>query len=178
MPKYPYEKLTAAGWERYMCEPRVVVPPTTGAVKPPHQRHRERERLLKNMNSRYRRYPKYFTPKQLVGGFTSTDVNQFFENKLQAIQLNREDYGTLWEIDHILPLSMFDLSKARHQLLAFSLHNCQPLGKVENQTKRDSHPTDQKLFDALSSLAEKVEGQKLTVDDPIWSELKLMTSEF
>jgi len=38
-----------------------------------------------------------------------------------------KNYGTLWTIDHILPLSRFDLENKAHQAIAFNWKNLQPL---------------------------------------------------
>lgn len=40
-----------------------------------------------------------------------------------------------WQIDHIIPLSNFDLSKKKNQLMAFNFKNTQPLWKKENLVK-------------------------------------------
>jgi hypothetical protein len=46
-----------------------------------------------------------------------------------------ENYGTVWEIDHILPCALFDLTKPEHQRACFHFSNLQPLGKSENRRK-------------------------------------------
>ena len=38
-----------------------------------------------------------------------------------------ENYGDLWTIDHILPLSLFDLTDKKQQQIAFNWTNLQPL---------------------------------------------------
>lgn len=45
-----------------------------------------------------------------------------------------------WHVDHILPLSRFDLSKEEHQRVAFHYTNLQPLWKLENLVKNNSMP--------------------------------------
>ena len=42
-----------------------------------------------------------------------------------------------WEIDHIVPLAKFDLSKKNNQLKAFNFKNTQPLWSTENKAKGD-----------------------------------------
>lgn len=51
-----------------------------------------------------------------------------------------ENYGTFWEIDHIIPLASFDLADTEAQERAFHYSNCRPLEKLENCLKQDSMP--------------------------------------
>lgn len=46
-----------------------------------------------------------------------------------------ENHGSVWEIDHILPLSKFDLTKPEHRLRASHFTNLQPLFKYHNRAK-------------------------------------------
>ena len=46
-----------------------------------------------------------------------------------------ENHGKDWEIDHIMPISIFDLSKSEHQKRCFHFSNHQPLPKAENRRK-------------------------------------------
>lgn len=46
-----------------------------------------------------------------------------------------ENYGVLWEIDHIKPLSKFDLSDPEQQKIAFHFSNTQPLLILDNRSK-------------------------------------------
>lgn len=52
-----------------------------------------------------------------------------------------ENYGSLWEIDHIMPCAIFDLSKCNHQSRCFHFSNLQPLLKTANRKKRCKIPT-------------------------------------
>ncbi len=45
------------------------------------------------------------------------------------------NYGKYWEIDHIKPCALFDLSKKSEQLKCFNYKNLQPLTIKENRTK-------------------------------------------
>lgn len=51
-----------------------------------------------------------------------------------------ENYGTIWEIDHIVPVIKFDLTDPQQLRKAFHYTNCQPLRAVENAMKGDKLP--------------------------------------
>jgi len=46
-----------------------------------------------------------------------------------------DNHGEVWEIDHIIPIALFDLRKKENQKRAFHYTNLQPLIKMENRTK-------------------------------------------
>jgi hypothetical protein len=58
----------------------------------------------------------------------------YLESKFQP-GMTRENYGTVWHIDHIMPCSIFDLSKPAHQKRCFHFSNMQPLFRQENRKK-------------------------------------------
>jgi hypothetical protein len=49
-----------------------------------------------------------------------------------------ENHGELWEIDHIVPLSHFDITNEYQLLMANHISNLQPLLKKENREKSDN----------------------------------------
>jgi hypothetical protein len=48
-----------------------------------------------------------------------------------------ENYGTEWHIDHVIPLSKFDLNDEEQQLVAFNWRNTMPLSVKENLSKNN-----------------------------------------
>jgi hypothetical protein len=46
-----------------------------------------------------------------------------------------ENYGSVWEIDHIIPCSSFDLSVEDERHRCFGYKNLQPLTIAENRSK-------------------------------------------
>jgi hypothetical protein len=46
-----------------------------------------------------------------------------------------ENYGAVWEIDHVLPCAKFDLTDAAQQRACFHFSNLQPLFALENRQK-------------------------------------------
>jgi hypothetical protein len=49
-----------------------------------------------------------------------------------------DNYGTLWDIDHILPVNKFDMTNVKSREICFNWTNMQPLRKKENMSKSDN----------------------------------------
>jgi hypothetical protein len=49
-----------------------------------------------------------------------------------------QNYGSAWHIDHILPLSSYDLADPNQQREAFHYTNLQPLWAHDNMAKSDT----------------------------------------
>lgn len=54
--------------------------------------------------------------------------------------MNWENYGSYWQIDHIIPCSAFDLTQEVNQKICFHYKNMQPLSTTENKRKSDFLP--------------------------------------
>lgn len=52
-------------------------------------------------------------------------------------EMSWDNYGSYWEIDHIVPCSHFNLVDGNEQKKAFHYTNTQPLSKTENQFKNN-----------------------------------------
>jgi hypothetical protein len=63
---------------------------------------------------------------------------QYLEQQFQ-LDMSWENYGTLWEIDHIKPCALFDLTKEEEQKQCFHHTNTQPLYKIDNRRKGDKY---------------------------------------
>lgn len=50
-------------------------------------------------------------------------------------EFNLDNYGKAWQIDHVVPLSKFDLDKIEEQMIAFNWRNTMPLSVKENLKK-------------------------------------------
>ena len=50
------------------------------------------------------------------------------------------DHGGVWEIDHIIPISWFDMENESHIKLINNYLNLRPLDTATNRAKRDSLP--------------------------------------
>jgi len=53
--------------------------------------------------------------------------------------MNWDNYGEYWEIDHIKPIDAFDLNVEEELYLAFNFLNTQPLTKIENRIKSNMY---------------------------------------
>ena len=57
--------------------------------------------------------------------------------KTFKLGMTRENYGKVWEMDHIIPCSSFDLNNPGEQIKCFNYKNLQALTPYENRTKGD-----------------------------------------
>lgn len=92
-------------------------------------------RILGNLRNRIRLAirNKSESTKDLLG--CSLDE---FKAHLQAQftpEMNWENYGSYWSIDHIIPCAAFDLTDPEQQKKCFHWTNCQPLTKSQNSIK-------------------------------------------
>lgn len=55
------------------------------------------------------------------------------------------NHGIVWEIDHIIPLSAFDLTRKDQQMIATHFTNLRPLCKIENRKKSDRITTTHQI---------------------------------
>jgi hypothetical protein len=81
---------------------------------------------------------------------------QWLFDHISALLINTdftwENFGTVWHIDHIRPLAMFDLNCEHDLLQAFSWWNLRPLSKAENLRKSAKPPTDAEMLEHYSAL--------------------------
>ena len=55
-----------------------------------------------------------------------------------SLEFTMENRGTVWHIDHVIPLAHFDLEDASQQLIAFNWRNTAPLLAQDNLSKNRS----------------------------------------
>jgi hypothetical protein len=70
--------------------------------------------------------------------FTVDQLKTHLE-KMFTSEMNWENYGTVWEIDHKIPIAVFNYEKPEDLdfRLCWSLKNLQPLESSKNRSKRD-----------------------------------------
>lgn len=76
---------------------------------------------------------KYFSSLTLLN-CTLEEFKIHLEKQFKP-EMSWENHGKIWEIDHIVPCSKFDLSKEEEQRKCFNFKNLQPLYKKENRVK-------------------------------------------
>lgn len=89
-------------------------------------------RMIDRVNSK--RIQRTKTTEML--GYTPADFVSHIQPMFKS-GMNWENHG-MWHIDHIRPLSSFDLSDQKQRLMANSLHNLQPMWASQNMKKSDS----------------------------------------
>lgn len=73
-------------------------------------------------------------------GCSLEDLRKHLENQFVE-GMTWDNYGSFWDVDHIIPCSYFDLTKEENQRICFNFRNLQPLLKEENRfIKRDNVP--------------------------------------
>lgn len=73
-------------------------------------------------------------------GCTAEEYRAYLESQF-VLNMSWSNYGTLWHIDHILPLNCFNLLDADQFAAACHYTNTRPLYKIENLKRpRKSHP--------------------------------------
>ena len=89
------------------------------------------KKVHRNILKRVLRYKKHHSTTYLLG-YTSIELKESIESKFKE-GMFWENYGE-WEIDHIIPVSYFDLENTLPSVVN-ALDNLQPLWKLENIKK-------------------------------------------
>jgi hypothetical protein len=79
---------------------------------------------------------KYSTLKYLDS--TIPFIRKWFEENFTDTEMNWDNYGSYWEIDHVLPISLFDLANDNHVLVCFNWRNLIPYPKHLNLKKSNN----------------------------------------
>jgi hypothetical protein len=79
-------------------------------------------------------------------GCTSDNYSNWIFNYNNIYSL--DNYGKEWHIDHVIPLSHFNLENKEEQLIAFNWRNTMPLSIKENLSKNNKIITSQ-IYDHL-----------------------------
>lgn len=66
------------------------------------------------------------------------DTYRGYVNQYLQTDMSLENYGTLWELDHIVPVELFDLDNEENLKLCYSRFNIIPLYKKHNKAKGSS----------------------------------------
>ena len=71
-------------------------------------------------------------------GCTMDEYTQYLEQMFTP-DMNWDNYGEYWEIDHIKPIDAFDLNEEEQLYEAFKYINTQPLKKEDNREKSNRY---------------------------------------
>jgi len=69
-------------------------------------------------------------------GYTRKELVKHLEDQFDQ-NMNWDNYGSYWHVDHIIPQSVFDYKSEQHLKWCWSLENLRPLGAIENILKAD-----------------------------------------
>jgi hypothetical protein len=69
-------------------------------------------------------------------GCSLKEYKQHLEKQFKS-DMNWDNHGVIWEVDHIYPCSKFDLTIEENIYKCFNYTNTQPLYKSENRSKKD-----------------------------------------
>lgn len=96
-------------------------------------------KLMHSMRTRTRAliYNKSQHTLELLG-CNGVEFAAYLETKFTP-EMNWSNHGKLWHIDHIVPLSWFDLTDKEQQKQAFHYTNCQPMLAKDNLSKGNRH---------------------------------------
>jgi len=98
-------------------------------------------KLLKNLRKRLRDclYQKIDTEqtKDLIG-CTQLHFKSWLNYQLD-INMNWNNYGSYWVLDHVKPCASFDLSNNVERLECFNWKNIRPLEKIKNSEKQSKY---------------------------------------
>lgn len=96
----------------------------------------EHERkFVKACRLRLKRFFKSKSHKSLQCiGCDSVLLKKWFAFNLTA-DMTLENHGSVWHIDHVLPISLFDLTQDRELTICFHWSNLSPLHRIKNMAK-------------------------------------------
>ena len=79
-------------------------------------------------------------------------------------EMNWDNLGSYWHVDHILPLNGFDFSLEDHKYVGFGWTNLQPLHKFENQSKSDTYQLHY-YYNSIISIHRFIQNEQLDISE-------------
>jgi len=100
-------------------------------------RRRNNPEVRVTSNLRNRLYKAVTLKFQGIMSLVGCELNELLSYLEQQFDenMNWDNYGTYWEIDHIKPCDSFDLEDLNEQIKCFHYTNLQPLSITENRKK-------------------------------------------
>lgn len=110
------------------------------------------QNLRNRINSAVRGFGKIKRTEELLG-ISFNSFKSYIESKFLPT-MTWDNYGSLWEIDHIIPCKSFKLIYPAHQIMCFNYRNLQPLFKytttIEGITYIGNINKGSKLLDSIT----------------------------
>jgi hypothetical protein len=72
-------------------------------------------------------------------GCSPQELRSHLEKQFKE-EMSWDNYGSVWDVDHIIPCRAFDLIKKEHVIKCWNYRNLRPLIKAENNSKHDILP--------------------------------------
>jgi hypothetical protein len=94
-------------------------------------------RMKKILRTRFTKVVKNGTGSKRMLEYLQMPIALFrtwIESQFDA-SMTWQNHGTIWEIDHVIPIASFDLTSDDEIRFCFAWNNMQPLSKVENAEK-------------------------------------------
>lgn len=108
----------------------------------------------KQMQQQLNRFYSTDTPSKEIAKVIGINKVEFIQwiNKHFIEEMDRSNYGTVWQLDHVVPIHMFNLSKVDDMALCFHHMNIIPLLNKDNKFKGASvhfslHILNKRLID-------------------------------
>lgn len=96
-----------------------------------------KENIRRRMWGALKRNEKHANTEMLLG-CSIQEFKVYLESKFTE-GMSWYNYGSMWHVDHIKPLSLFDLYSNEQQKIAFHYTNCQPLLAQDNLKKSNKY---------------------------------------
>jgi hypothetical protein len=91
-------------------------------------------RIISNVRKRFRDVLRGKRPARAVVGCSKTELEAHLQSQFTK-QMQWNNYGTYWHVDHIVPVSHFDLTNPEHVKLVHHYTNLRPMEAVANMRK-------------------------------------------
>jgi hypothetical protein len=106
-------------------------------------KNRPSERIKSSTKARLRKYlfnkaEAGITYREIIG-CTPKELQVYLTN-LFTEEMSWENYGTAWDVDHIIPCRAFDQTKTNHVIKCWNYRNLRPMLKMSNYFKADLMP--------------------------------------
>ena len=95
------------------------------------------ERLKRNMKSLLCSKINKSKSSSIYFGETIENIKKWLEFNFDEY-MNWENYGSYWQIDHVLPINCFNILDENENIICFSWMNLMPLPKILNLKKSDN----------------------------------------